>query len=339
MSSPVSPPAHLPEWLRSRPFLLAGALRWRNIRRLHRLMLPLTVGALILAAGVLALPLAGHALEIVARNPLAPFVSLGSLCAFLAARRKGHLHRSLVDSWLAPLGAAPSMLSRALLPPVLQLLLLGAGIAIPFMTGSLSPEAAMTLWALAGGAYVAGSAVGWFSRLGKTVAAPDFHYVTVRKARMSWAQAPEMEPLSYWAVGQAQVYAKPKVAAKAMLLVLLAIPLGTGGEKAVAIAAGVWVLLYVGALMLAVVRVAFSAARWLGPTTVGYFRFARAVGYRVLLGQVWVWAWILFLTYAAGLLRVLRFEGLLAVSSLLLSCIAIATAVRIAMRSVGMRSP
>jgi len=222
---------------------------------------------------------------------------------------------------------------------VLQLLLLEAYIAIPFATGSLSPAAATTLWALVAAAYVVGSVVGWSSKHGKAAAGPDFHYVAVRKPRPSWAQAPELEPLSYWAVGQAQVYAKPKVAARAMLLVLLAIPLGTGGEKAVAIAAGVWVLLYVGALMLAVVRVAFAAARWLAPTTIGYRRFAWAVGYRALLGQVWVWAWIAFLTYAAGLLRILRVEVFLAGLSLVVSCVAIAAAVRVAMRFVGMRSP
>jgi hypothetical protein len=324
--------------LRSRPFLLTGALRWGNLQRRHRFALPLSLTALLAAAGLLTRPVAGHALEMVAENPLAPFISLASLCAFLTARRKGHLQRSLVDSWLAPLAAPPSLLARAFLAPLLQLLLLGAGIAIAFATGSLSPTAAITLWALVGGAYVAGSAVGWSSRLAKSAAAPDFHYVSVRKARSSWSQAPRLEPLSFWAVGQARVYAKPKVAATAMLLVLLGIPMGTRGETAMAIAAGVWVLLYVGALLLAVVRTAFLAARWLAPTTLGYFRLARAVGYRVVLVQIWIWAWIVFLTYAAGFLQVMQVESRLAVLSLLLSCVAIAVAVRVAMRSAGMRS-
>jgi hypothetical protein len=318
---------------------LAGALRWRNIERRYRFVLPLSSVALLTAAGLLSRPIAGRALDVVAQNPIAPFVSLTSLFAFLTARRKGHLQRSLVDSWLAPLAAPPSMLVRAFLVPALQLALLGSGIAIPFVTGSLSPTGAITLWALVGGACVAGSAVGWFSRLGKSAAAPDFHYVAVRKARSSWTQAPKLEPLSYWAVGQARVYAKPKVAANAMLLVLLGIPLGTGGERAVAIAAGVWVLLYVGALILAAVRIAFTAARWLAPTTISYRSFARALGYRVLVGQVWIWAWIVFLTYAAGFQQITPVELRLAVWSVLLSCVAIAVAARVAMRSVGMRSP
>jgi hypothetical protein len=318
---------------------LAGVLRWRNIQRRHRFLPPLSILALLTVGGLLTLPVTGCALEVVAQNPIAPFVSLTSLCAFLTARRKGHLQRSLVDSWLAPLAAPPSMLVRAFFAPVLQLLLLGAGIAIPFATGSLSQTAAITLWALVGGAYVVGAAVGWLSRLGKSAAAPDFHYVAVRKERSSWARAPKLEPLSYLAVGQARVYAKPKVAASAMLLVLLGIPLGTGGETAVAIAAGVWVLLYVGALMLAVIRIAFTAARWLAPTTLGYFRFAWVLGYRVLLVQLWIWAWILFLTYAAGFLNITPVELRLAGSSLLLACVAIAAAVRVAMRTAGMRSP
>src|SRR5581483_8672222 len=300
----LSQSTRVPRWLRSRPFLLAGTLRWLNIHQRYRYLLPLTVVVLIAGAGVLASPATGHALEVLAQNPLPPFVSLAAFCAVSSARRKGHLQRSVVDSWLASLAAPSSLLLRAVCPPVLQLLLLAAGIAISFVSGSLGRPAAIVLWVMVGIAYIAGSAVGWLSRLDKSAAAPDFHYVTVRRSRASWARAPHLEPLSYWAVGQAQVYAKPKVTARAMLLVLLAIPMGTSGENAVAVAAAAWVLLYVGSLMLAVARVAFTAARWLAPTEIGYARFTRAVGYRVLLAQLWIWAWVLVLTYAAGLLRI-----------------------------------
>ncbi len=330
-------PARAPLWLRSRPFLFAGTVRWRNIHERYRSLLPMTLVLLIAGAGALALPTTGHALERLAQSPLPPFIFLAAFCAVSSARRKGHLHRSVVDSWLAPLAAPSSMLLRALLPPVLQLLLLTVGIAIPFVSGSLTLPAAIVLWAIVGAAYVVGSAVGWLSRLDKSAAAPDFHYVAVRRSRARWAQAPQLEPLSYWAVGQAQVYAKPKVTARAMLLVLLAIPLGTGGEKAVAIAAAAWVLLYVGSLMFAVVRVSFTAAQWLAPTRIGYIRFTRTVGYRALLAQFWVWAWVLLLTEAAGLPRIVRAELLLAIVVLLLSGAVIAVTALVAMRSAGMR--
>ncbi len=338
MDIPVSLPTRVPAWLRARPFLLAGALRWANIHRRHRFLLPLAAGLLLLAAGVLTLPGVGHVLEIAAQNPLSPFASLAAIAAIASGRRKARLHRGRVESWLAPLAAPSSLLLRALVTPVVQMLALAGAIAIPFLVGTLNPPAATTLWAIVGVAYLSGSVVGWLSSLDKTATAPEFHYVTVRRERTNWAQAPALEPLSYWAVGQAQVYVKPKVAARAMLFVLLALPMGIKGEQAIAVAAGAWILLYVGSLLLAVVRIASLAARWLAPTTISYFRFTWTVGYRALLAQCWTWAWILFLTYAAGLVRMLKMELLVAVLLLLLSCAAIAGASKVAMRSAGMRS-
>jgi hypothetical protein len=338
-STRAPPPAHLPRWLRSRPFLSAEVLRWLNIHRSHRLLLPSILALLVIGAGALTLPVIGHALELAAQNPLPSFVSLTAACAIATARRKGHLHRSLTDSWLAPLAAPSSMLVRALLPAILQLLALSAGIAIALVGGSLGFAAAVTLWSIEAGAYIVGSGLGWLSRPGKSATAPDFHYVSIRKPRSGWARAPRLEPLSYWTIGQAHVYVKPKIIARAVLLVLLSLPMGITAQSAMAIVAVLWVLLYVGSLMLAIARVAFSAAQWLALTSVGYLRFTYVVGYRALLAQLWIWACVMFLTYAGGLHRPLRAELLLAFFSLSLSGAAVAGAVRVAMRSVGMRSP
>jgi hypothetical protein len=183
-----------------------------------------------------------------------------------------------------------------------------------------------------GSAYGAGFVVGWLSPHGRTVAAPDFHYVMVRKPRMNWAQAPSLTPLSYWAVGQARVSTKPKVTGGAMVLVLLALPMGTGGEKAIAIAAAAWVVLYLLFLVVAAIRVAFSAARWLAPTTLGYLPFTGAIGYRVVLTQLWIGAWVLFFTVASGLPGALGLALSIMGRCLLLACSAIPVACWMAMR-------
>ncbi len=338
MLLPLSPPADVPRWMRARPFLLAGALRWLNIQRRYPLLFPMFAVLLLASGALLALPIAGHALEVVAQHPLSPFVSLAAACAISIARRKARVHRSLADSWLAPLAAPSSAAPRVLLAPVLQLALLSLVVAIPVMAGSLSSGGAVTLWSVLGAAYVVGSIAGWFPRRDGAGPAPGFHYVTVRRARENWAQAPGLEPLSYWAVGQARVFAKPKVTAVALVFVLLGVPLGMGGEKVLAITAGAWVLLYVVSLAFAAVRVAFKAARWLAPTTLSYPRFTSALGYRVLLAQLWTCAWVVFLTQAAALQGISRQALPLAAFSLLLSGVAIAAACWLAMRSVGMRS-
>lgn len=328
----------LPGWVRSRPFLFASALRWLNIHRRYRFLMPLGGVLLLAAAGLLTIPYVGHALEAAAQFPLTLFTSLAAACAIATAHRKSQIRRSLVDSWLAPLAAPSSVVLRMLLAPCIQLFLLALAIAIPLLAGTLSWPGAVTLWLTVGAAYLIGSLVGWFSHRGSRTAAPAFHYVSVRKPRENWAQAPRLEPLSYWAMGEARAIAKPQVAANAMLLVLVAIPLGTSGQQAIAIVAGAWVLLYVGSLFIAIFRVAFKAARWLAITNISYLRLSAALGYRVVLAQLWVWGWVVFLTYAAALPRALRVGLPLLLLFLFLTCTVILVTSWFAMKSVGMRS-
>ena len=334
----LSSSAGVPCWLRARPFLLAGTLRWLNIQRRYRLLLPASVVLLIVAAGVLTLPVVGHVLEAAAQFPLTPFASLGAVCAIATAQRKARIGRSFVDSWLAPLAAPSSFALRMLLPALVQVLFLGLAIAVPLVAGRLSWSGAVVLWLTVGAAYGIGSLIGWFSQGASRTAAPAFHYVSVRKPRENWSQAPRLEPLSYWAMGQARAIANPKAAANALLLVLLALPMGTPGQEAVAIAAGAWVLLFVVSLLVATVRVAFNAARWLAITNIRYFKLSMAIGYRVLLAQVWIWGWVVFLSYAAALRGALRIGLPLLLLFLFLTCAVTLVASWAAMKAVGMRS-
>lgn len=326
-------------WLRTRPFLLANTLRWLNIYRRDRFLLPVGAVLLLAAAGLLTLPYVGHALEAAAQFPLTSFTSLVAACAIATAHRKAQIRRSLVDSWLAPLAAPSSFALRMILPLLVQILLLALAVSIPLLAGTLSSRGAVTLWLTIGAAGLAGSLIGWVSHRGSHTAAPAFHYVTARKPRERWAQAPQLEPLSYWAIGQARAIAKPQVAANAMLLVLVAIPMGTPGQQAIAIAAGAWVLLYVSSLFIATVRVAFKATRWLAITSISYLKLSTALGYRVVLAQLWVWSWVVFLTYAAALPGALRIGLPLLLAFLFLTCAVVLVAGWVAMKAAGMRSP
>jgi uncharacterized membrane protein len=320
-------------WLQARPYLLSGALCWSNLKRRNRALLPAAIGLLLLCAGLLVVPAVGVFLEVVAQYPVTPFVLLAASCAVTTARRKTGIYRSLVDSWLAPLAAPSSVFIRMALAPVLQLVLLLSAIAVPVLAGSLSRTGAVTLWLAVSGAYGAGFVVGWLAPHDKSVGAPNFHYAAVRKPRANWAQAPRLEPLSYWALAQVRVTTKPKVTASALLFVLMALPMGTGGEQAIAIAAGAWVVFYLAALDVAAVRIAFRAARWLTPTTVRYLPFTFALGYRVVLGQLWTCAWVVFLGSATSFHGALRLGLTLTAGCLLSSCVTVAVASWFAMRS------
>jgi uncharacterized membrane protein len=320
-------------WLQARPYLLTGALGWSNLKRRNRALLPAIIGLLLLCAGLLTIPAVGLFLEVIAQYPVTPFVLLAANCAVTTARRKTSVYRSLVDSWLAPLAAPSSVFIRMALAPLLQLILLLLAVAVPVLAGSLSRASAVTLWLVVSGAYVAGFVVGWLAPHDKSVGAPNFHYAAVRKPRANWAQAPGLQPLSYWAMGQVRVSTKPKVTASAMLFVLMALPMGTGGEQAIAIAAGSWVVFYLMALDVSAVRIAFRAARWLAPTTVRYVPFTVALGYRVVLAQSWTCAWVVFLGSATTFHGALRLGLTLTVGCLLSSCVTVAVACWFAMRS------
>jgi hypothetical protein len=260
-------------------------------------------------------------------------VLLAASCAVTTARRKTSVYRSLIDSWLAPLAAPASVFVRMALAPVLQLVLLLLAIGVPMLAGSLSHTGAATLSLVVSGAYVAGCGVGWLAPHDKSIGTPNFHYVAVRKPRANWAQAPRLEPLSYWAMGQVRVSTKPKVTATATLFVLLALPMGTGGEQALAIAAGAWVVVYLLALDVTAIRVAIQAARWLAPTTLRYLPFTLALGYRIVLAQLWVCGWVVVLGSATAYRGALHLGLALTVDCLVSSCVTVTLACWWAMRS------
>jgi hypothetical protein len=330
-----SPTGELPGWLRARPHLLAGTLRWSNIHRRYKFLLPVSIALLLAVAAFLTLPIAGRLLDEAAQNPFSLFASLGAACAIATAHRRAHIRQSLADSWLAPLSAPASVFLRMILPPLLQVFLLMLAVAIPLAAGTLGWEGAKTVGLIVVSAFLVGSLIGWFSHGDKTASAPAFHYATVRKPRENWARAPRLDPLSYWAIAQARVVSKPKVAAKIFLLVLLALPMGSSsliGQEALAIAAAGWVLLQMVSLFIGTVSVAFEAARWLAPTAIRYGQFVRMLGYRVLLAQLWVWSWVVFLCYAAALPGALRIGLRLALLFLFLSCAVTVVTSWIAMR-------
>jgi hypothetical protein len=246
------------------------------------------------------------------------------------------VYQSLVDSWLAPLAAPSSVLIRVALAPLVQLVLLLLAIGVPVLAGSLSLAGAVTLWSVVSGAYLGGFVLGWLIPHDMATGTLNFHYVAIRKPRANWSQSPGLEPLSYWAMGQVRVSTKPKVTATAMLFVLMALPLGTPGEQAIAIAAGSWVVFYLITLDVSAVRIAFRAARWLAPTTLRYLPFTVALGYRVVLAQLWTCGWVVFLGSVTAYPGASRLGLALTAECLLSACIILAVACWLAMRSAGM---
>jgi len=325
----------MPRWLLARPYLHAGVLGWINRHRRNRLLLPAIVIAMLAAGALLTLPAVGAVLEFLGQNPAIPFALVGAGTAVLTARRKTRVYQESSGSWLAPLAAPASVGERMLFPVTPQILLLMAIVAIPYLAGSLSRDGVTGLGIAVHTAYLVGFIVGWFSSHDKTSGVPDFHYVAIRKPRPNWATAPRLTPLSYWAVGQARVSAKPKITAKALIFVLLALPMGTPGEKVIAIAAGTLVVWYLLALAVSAARVAVYAARWLSVTTVRYVSFTWTLGYGVLMAQLWTCVWVVFFTLMVSVSVALR-VGSTAVECVAFTCVDLIVACWFAMKAAGM---
>lgn len=151
-------------------------------------------------------------------------------------------------------------------------------------------------------ATVAGALVGLLAgwRLPRAgVGAPGFHSAIVRRPRARWANAPSLSPLGNWPAAQGRVFSRPKRMAPMLIIAMMAIPSGlhsAPGQVALAVAGVCMALFSVFSLTAAAVRVAFGAARWLAPTTLGRWQFTVALIWRVALTQTLALAVLLLLT-------------------------------------------
>lgn len=292
----------VPGWVLSRPYAAVAVLRWTNAFRRHRWLM---------AACVIAV---GGALWAAARFAAALETAwahwgLVAVVAFLSSyvgahRRRVRIAAEDAQSWLSPLPVPQSHLLRLTFAPGVQLLalmlLLAAGALAAPHTG-----VAVRLLLLVMACFGVGLLAGWLARR-RSGGVPDSHYVKVRYPRSRWATAPSLTPLSYWASGQASVFLKPKVIARAALSVLLALPMGISANDALGIAALAIVVLSLISHTLAALRVALAAGAWLSPTPVDRRRFAVAVGSAALIVQVLTCVAVLFLATAVAPAALIR---------------------------------
>jgi hypothetical protein len=300
----------VPGWVLSRPYAAVAALRCLNVCRRYRWLMAacvLTVGGALWAAARL-----GTALETAWAH-----WRLVAVVAFLwsyvgAHRRRLRIAAEDAQSWLSPVAVPRSHFLRMTFAPGLQLL----AVALLLAADALArPGAgvAVRLLLLVTLCFGVGLLAGWLARQ-RLGGVPSSHYVKVRYPRARWATAPTLTPLSYWASGQASVFLKPKVIARAALPVLLAVPMGISANDALGTAALAIVVLSLMGHTVAALRVALAAGAWLSPTPVERRRFAVAVGSAALMAQALTCVVVLFLASAvapAALIR--RFSAIAAV--------------------------
>jgi len=275
----------MPRWMGAHPHLGSALLARRNAYRYRRGRTLSAAALLVVGFGVAALlPPTGPILGWLGSNWAVTFVIATSAFTLSTARRRQRASIAAATSWLAPLPTGNPVWLQVLGGTAGWLAGVVAFGAFVWLAGRIGRlDFSRLAFAAAAGA-VTGLLAGWrLPRAG--IGAPGFHYAVVRRARARWAGAPSLAPLANWPAAQGRIFSRPKKSAPALLLPMLAVPMGTPGQVALAVAGVCMLLFAVFSLTAAAVRVAFDAARWLAPTTVGRWRFAVALIWRVMLTQ------------------------------------------------------
>ena len=112
------------------------------------------------------------------------------------------------------------------------------------------------------------------------------HYASGSSARGDAPRRATLLPLGAWSVAEAHFRDRPTIRARSLILLLLAVPIGVSGGTVLAAAAAWLIVLHLINLTRALLRTAFNAARWLGPTAPGLVRFTWALSHRALAAQM-----------------------------------------------------
>lgn len=301
-------PTDVPRWMAAQPHLSSRLLAWRNAYRRRRARTVLVAVLVAVGIGVVAiLPPTGPILGWLGRTWAVTFLIATTLFTLSTARRRQRASFAAATSWLASLPTANPTRMQVIVGTAGWLAGLIGFSALVWVVGAIGRSDFSRLAIATAAGVAVGLMAGW--RLPKAgIGAPGFHRAVVRRPHARWASAPSLSPLANWPAAQGRIFSRPKRTAPVLLLAMMAIPSGlhnAPGQVALAVA-GVCMALYsVLSLSAAALRVAFDAARWLAPTTVGKWRFAVALIWRVVVTQALALTVLILLTSVVDLPRTL----------------------------------
>jgi hypothetical protein len=198
--------------------------------------------------------------------------------AVLIARRRALKRAEFARSWLAsvPVGVSTARWESLLiemLPAIAAIVLLAiasvSGALVLLFARSAEIFAPFVVWAYLSGGIALG-VIGSFliPQPKPSDTPPGSRYVPHRKVQRASKLSPSLSALGNWPIRQAFAWAQPKIVSRAMIPILLSMPLGTMADAAmVAIA----LFATIGALLLvcsALISASRLARRWLAPLPV-----------------------------------------------------------------------
>jgi hypothetical protein len=255
---------------------------------------------------------AARSLEWLQHHVLASAGLAAIASAAAVARRRALMRAEFARSWLAALPIRPATarweswvletVPASAAVAVLAVLSVAAAIVLSSVPGRAG-RAAFGVCAWLSGAVILGAAASYAIPPPKPVdLPPGSRYVPHQRAGKSAALRPSLKALGHWPVRQMFARAQPKIVARAVVPILVMMPLGTMADTAMII---VGLFLVAGALSLlipAVISVSALVRRWVAPLPLRADRLMRiylAPSLGVIAGASAVEAWLSFLLGAS----------------------------------------
>jgi hypothetical protein len=251
--------------------------------RCNRKTLPQLRGwaVLLAGAGLVALVLLygerGRLAQVVEwlREHILAASGLASIATAIAVARRRYAERAeFAKSWLAALPMRTSMARwEALLIEMLPAAAVEAGLAGIFVGVAVSAPAssgsALALWASMSGGVAAGAIASYAIPSPKPIdLPPGSRYVPHRRVAKASALRPSLKALGFWPLRLMFARAQPKLVTRAILPVLVLMPIGTSAATAMCVIALYGVAGVLLLLLPAAISVSVSVRAWMAPLPV-----------------------------------------------------------------------
>jgi hypothetical protein len=289
---------------------LAWLNRWRDHPRRHLLLAAALLAVWAIIAALLfatARPATAAALVWMHRHQFLLAGLAACMTAALVARRHAAQRSEAARSWLAALPvrratARWEALAIAAAPALGAICIVAAAGGTASMTALFAsdpaPGALASTWFAVTAGVVVGAMAGYLVPVPKpTEVPPGSRYVPRPRVLGARPPAPSLSALGLWPVRQMFASARPKAVTRAVLPILLMIPLGSTADAAMLVIAMSAVLGAVLLLVSAIIRVSKESGRWLQPLPLPRALLARGLLIRplaVIVAAALIAAWLVW---------------------------------------------
>jgi hypothetical protein len=322
-------------WLRNAPRLMAGYLVWVNRGRgkAQRNLL-LVTGLIIVWVVTVAFifsteqEAAASALAWMYRHRLFLAGTAACVTGALVSRRRALTRTESARSWLAALPVRRTIARWEALAietaPALGAICIasatfGTAWAMVIFAAGISPTELASTWFAITAGIVVGALISCLVPVPKaTELPPGSRYVPQRRVLGAGSPVPSLSALGRWPVRQMFASARPKAVTRAVIPILLLMPLGSTADAAMLVIAMFAVLGAVLLLVSAIIRVSKASSRWLQPLPLRPAVLARHLLSRplaVIVLAALILAWLLWVMGAPAAQSLRRGVLLMVLSS------------------------